>query len=139
MRMRTLQVFFLSPLILLTPQPAASQEAPARQQAIDLMRNCQGRGHNYRNALESNLPDPDFFGTFDLAECVTYMAGISDANVMFSSVGKGAFFCLPNAGISGEQQIMVFLNWTKDHPERLHESRRTAVISAFSTAFPCAK
>ena len=122
---------------LMTVVPAYSQSIAEGQQAIDLMRDCQGRGSNYDAAVQSNMPDPKFFGNYDVLICIGYIAGISDLNALNRGVFGRSFFCFPGAGLSAEQQVLVVVKWMRDHPEQLHESRRMAVVGAFAQAFPC--
>ena len=142
---RTIAAFAISvalifvTLILVPEGTAHAQQASKGQQAIDLERECNGRGSAYSLALEAGFKDLDFFSVFDVARCNAYLSGIVDAMAYHRGVLKKSLFCFPQSGISGEQQIRIFLSWTKKHPELLHESRRQAVIIAFNQAFPCRK
>ena len=102
------------------------------------MWECQGRGPNYDLAVEHDLPDPEFFGSFDRLACAAYISGVADMNALYVGIYKQrAFFCFPDVGIVRDQQIRIFMRWTDEYPGRLHETKRSAVVSAFVEAFPC--
>ena len=117
---------------------AISQDVPKRQRAIDLMWDCQARGMIYEFAVKNDLPDSDFFGNLDRLVCASYISGIVDMNALNAGILGASLICFPKTGIPQEQQILVFLKWAKKYPERLHESRRTAVVTAMQESFPCA-
>ena len=81
--------------------------------------------------------DAEFFGQFDLMQCASYISGVADMNALFAGLAGRGLFCFPKKGLSQEQQIRVFIKWAEVHPELLHETRRTGVVSAFVEAFPC--
>ena len=139
MRQALLFVTFLAIANLSLSQIVVSQDVPEGERAIDLMWECQGRGTNYDIAVQSKLSNPDFFGGYDLMVCAQYISGISDLNALFVGVFGTSLFCLPKIGLAREQLIRIFLKWAEEHPSRLHESRRSAVVSAFAEAFPCDK
>ena len=124
---------------ILSNSATASQDAATEgHRAIDLMWKCEGRGPNYVLAVEHDLPDPEFFGSFDLLACAEYISGFADMNTLYVGIYKRrAFFCFPELGIATDQQIRVFMKWADEYPERLHESKRVSVVSAFAEAFPC--
>jgi hypothetical protein len=130
-----LRLLVLGLLLFSSPALAQDELLPGHSN-IDLMWACQGRGDVYTVASEKN-EDAEFFGQFDVLECVAYLAGMVDMNSMVQGFGGRGFFCIPERGISGEQQIRVFIKWAEAHPELLHESRRSGVIGAFVAAFPC--
>ena len=116
---------------------AISQDVPKGQRAIDLMWDCQERGMIYEFAVKNDLPDSDFFGNLDGLVCASYISGIVDMNSLNAGMLGASLFCFPKTGIPQEQQILIFLKWAEKYPERLHESRRAAVVTAMVEAFPC--
>ena len=139
MRPALLFVTILAITNLSMSQIVPSQDAPEGKRAIDLMWQCQGRGTNYDLAVKSDLPDPDFFGTYDILACAHYLNGISDMNSVFEGIRGTSLFCFPKVGLVLEQQIRIFLKWVEEHPSSLHWSKRIAVVRAFADAFPCDK
>jgi hypothetical protein len=137
MRIRAVAALSLFCATFMLTRTASSEDVPVGQRAIDLMWDCQGRGQLYE--IFSKLPQSKAFKDLDLLVCSAYLAGFTDAHAVSKYVGGGAFYCFPGSGLPAEQLIMVFLKWATDNPARLHESRRSAVISAFSSAFPCRK
>jgi hypothetical protein len=130
-------IVFCLVLLITYATDATAQGDPAKgKQNIDLLRDCQGRGDWYSLAAENKM-DAEFFGMYDLAECVSYISGISDMNAVFSGLTGASLFCFPKEGLSQEQQVRVFIKWAEANPELLHESRRSGVVSAFMEAFPC--
>ena len=117
---------------------AISQDILKGQRAIDLMWDCQGRGMIYEFATENDMPDADFFGELDRLMCASYISGIVDMNALNAGILGASLICFPQTGIPQEQQILVFLKWAENYPERLHESRRSAVVGALVESFPCA-
>jgi hypothetical protein len=102
-----------------------AQDNPSKgQRAIDLVWDCKGEGYNYQIAQKKNLGDPKFFGIFDKISCASYISGLVDMHSLVRGVFKKQFFCFPKTGIVQEQQMLVFLKWAGNNPERLHESRR---------------
>ena len=133
---RLLAIVFV--FLMAVPEAALADPPVAEgQRAIDLMWSCEGRGKFYDLASKAKMKDASFFGTFDLHACVEYLEGIVDANAMYIAMGRPGLFCLPKVGLVREQQILVFQKWAKAYPERLHETRRSAVFTAFANTFPC--
>ena len=119
------------------PVESASQQAVGGL-AIDLLRSCSGQGPAYEFALKAGLKATEPFTVFDMIACSEYISGIVDANAIMQTVKGVGLFCLPEEGMQTEQQMMtIVVKWLKNNPERLHMTRRVAVISAFATAFPC--
>ncbi len=70
-------------------------------------------------------------------ECVVYLAGISDAAEVFSSLeGTRLKICAPN-GTSVEQLRQVFLNFMNARPEKWNLSAAFLALTAFANAWPC--
>ena len=138
MKSALLFLSFFAMVSLPLSRTAISQDVPKGQRAIDLMWDCQGRGMIYEFATENDLPDPGFFGNLDNLMCASYISGIVDMNSLNAGILGTSLFCFPKTGIPQEQQILVFLKWVKKYPERLHESRRSAVVTAMMESFPCA-
>ena len=134
-------LLFLSIFVMVSlplSRTAISQDDPPKgQRGIDLMWSCQKRGMIYDFAAANDLSDADFFGEFDLLMCASYISGIVDMNALNAGISGASLFCIPKTGIPQEQQILVFLKWTEKYPERLHESRRSALVSAMVESFPC--
>jgi hypothetical protein len=124
-------------LIGLSGTAAGQDNPPKGQRAIDLMWDCQGKGTFYTMALDNKMKDPKFFSAFDMQSCIQYLAGVVDANAVYIAMKRGGIFCFPKIGLTAEQQILIFLKWTKENPERLHKSRRSGLFEAFNSAFPC--
>jgi len=116
---------------------ASAQSVQEGQRAIDLMWACQGRGELYDTFSKMNAGDGEVFGSFDILICVAYLAGITDMNALNLGILGTAPFCFPKSGIAAEQQILIFIKWANQNPDKLHESRRSGVVSAFAEAFPC--
>jgi hypothetical protein len=129
---------FLAIFLALATAPAAAQDAPAApgQSARDLVAACKAQGRHLRYAVERQW-DIELFGQIDFVECTAYLAGIADMNAVAKRVFGQGVFCFPRAGVSAEQQAAALLRWAQAHPHLLHESRRSAAVSAFVEAWPC--
>ncbi|MFT5708871.1 MAG: hypothetical protein ACI9ES_003175, partial [Oceanospirillaceae bacterium] len=46
-------------------------------------------------------------------------------------------FCLPENGMSSNQQVMVVTKYLKENPNKLHETARSSVFIALAKNFPC--
>ncbi len=106
-------------LSLLAPQTGAAQN-----QAINLLRQCEGR-------------EPASAPELGLLACASYLAGFIDMHSIAEAYGASTGFCMPRQGIQNEQAVRVYVKWANDHPEKLHESARLSVLWAMSDAFPC--
>ena len=118
-------------------QANAQDTPPVGQRVIDLMWECQGRGQNYDLAVKTNMPDPEFFGSYDTLICASYISGFVDLNAIHEGMLGAGMFCFPKTGLSQEQQMRMFVKWAEEHPEDLHQSRRLGVLLTFTEAFPC--
>ncbi|MDX1576681.1 MAG: Rap1a/Tai family immunity protein [Kiloniellales bacterium] len=129
---------FLALCLGLIAAPALAQDAPVPPglQAGDLVAACQGEGRHYDFAVGQQW-DTALFAQVDFVECAAYLAGLADMNAVAKRVFGRGIFCLPRAGVTAEQQIAALLRWAKAHPHLLHESRRSAAVSAFVEAWPC--
>lgn len=138
MRRHRLSPLALALILQLLSAPALAQDAPAPpgQQAGDLARACQGQGRHYKHAVEQQW-DTAIFAQIDFVECTAYLAGIADMNAVTKRVFGRGVFCFPRTGVTAEQQAQAVLRWAKAHPHLLHESRRSAAVSAFVEAWPC--
>jgi Rap1a immunity proteins len=119
--------------------PACAQDAPAAPEglrAVDLVQSCQNQGRHFKYAVEKQW-DTTLFGQIDYVECTAYLAGIADMNAVAKGVFGASLFCLPQAGVSAEQQIEALLAWAERHPDLMNENRRAGAVSAFVQAFPC--
>lgn len=101
----------------------------------------------------STTEQPDYFSIGDLAGlckgidaglstdnhlmCVTYISGF-DAGYS-AAVGVGGakkLFCFPDQ-VSQEQRALVFLKWSENNPEQLHQIAEVGLFISFAKAFPC--
>jgi hypothetical protein len=96
--------------------------AAAETTAIELLRQCQGRGDG---------------GEWGVLFCAGYFVGAIDAWAMAKGIAKQDFFCPPREGISAEQAKLIFEKWINARPAELHESARLHVLLAMKDAFPC--
>lgn len=99
----------------------------AADNAIDLLRQCEGR-------------EPAAAPDIGVVACASYLSGFVDAQSMLVGIRgglKAPIFCLPSQGVSNEELVRVYVKWSTDHPELLHESARVVVLIALRDAFPC--
>jgi hypothetical protein len=71
--------------------------------------------------------------------CVSYISGAFDMLRLLSDGMNLKAVCAPARGVSIDQLSRVVVKWIERNPERMHESARTAVMSAVAAAFPCNK
>jgi len=63
-------------------------------------------------------------------DCDSYVTGLADGLIVANRI------CVPDEVTNG-QTAAVVLKFLNDHPERLHERRRTLASEALIRAFPC--
>lgn len=74
-----------------------------------------------------------------IAQCVGYIEGVSDALTAVASVDtERRFFCEP-AGLIAQQLIDVVVAYLRSHPETRHSAAGEEVTLALMKAFPCDK
>jgi len=110
--------------ILLSVSARADSDTRAEQLAWE----CQGQ-------------QPAEHPEIGLIRCTGYVGGgLLDMYSMMADprIGGGQpLVCLPADGISNDQAIKIFLEWTSDHPEQLHNTARITFLIALRFAFPC--
>jgi hypothetical protein len=67
----------------------------------------------------------------DAEVCQAYVVGVLEG---FDASGK--LICLPS-GSSGEQYMVIFINYLQAHPERLHEPAARLLLDAIFETYPC--
>jgi Rap1a immunity proteins len=105
--------------------------------AEDLVDRCKA-------AKQKNMSDAE---ATDYAYCTGFITGFTDATRLSQEVedvnGKPITtkrsVCLPDAEISANELVLVFLKFTDDHPEVLHEYASFVVHNALVKAYPCKK
>ena len=81
-------------------------------------------------AISKNFDSGLCWGAFGVYQRVT---------VMVDSTGDHLFAaCVPQA-VKRSQDIAIFVEFAKRHPERLHEEAFDVVMDALRSAFPCPK
>ncbi|MEP5568107.1 MAG: Rap1a/Tai family immunity protein [Halioglobus sp.] len=77
-------------------------------------------------------------GTGDIAMCLGYLAGVSDAAAAITDweLGKEKGWCTP-MGVTLGQLRQVFLKWAEERPEKLHNDAGSIVLDSLDAAFPC--
>lgn len=114
----------------------ASQETAPDEMftGVELLRQC-------KEAVR--LADSGLNLTPSAAMCEEYIGGF-----IAGSIVTGNFYqaqshslrlpmCLPEGGITGEQEFRIVEKWLTDHPELLHLNKGILVMRAFEQAFPC--
>jgi hypothetical protein len=70
--------------------------------------------------------------------CIGYVSGFLDAmSLTVTTTGAKRNVCLPQAGITNDQAIRIFVKYLRDNPAILHETGRTSLYLALAKAFPC--
>jgi len=106
----------------------ASAPASASTTTLELMRMCEGR---------ESVPQNQ---SLDLGMCAMYIAGMADMHgILVGLKNADPFFCIPEKGLSAEQQIRIFLKFAKENPNTLDKSARIVFPFALGAAFPCKK
>lgn len=100
----------------------------AQDSAAELFWNCTGTGA--KNEVEAAAKS---------LMCLSYISGSFDMLRMMNDVLNLKAVCVPDDGLSNDQLIRVIVKWIESHPERMHETARSAVLSAMTEAFPCKK
>ena len=75
--------------------------------------------------------------TDDHLMCVTYISGFEAG--YSAAVGAGGarrLFCFPQQ-VTQEQRALVFVKWSENNPEQLHQIAEVGLLFAFGKAFPC--
>ena len=79
----------------------------------------------------------------DQIGCLSFLQGFITGFTAGVDLEAGAtkqkplrLFCLPEGNSLG-QNMLVVMKWLKDHPERLHEDARIAIVLALENAFSC--
>ena len=107
---------------------SVSAPASASTTTLELMRMCEGR--------ETVPANP----TADIGMCAMYIAGMADMHgIMVGLKNADPLFCIPEKGLSAEQQIRIFLKFAKENPDTLDKSARIVFPFALGAAFPCEK
>jgi hypothetical protein len=120
LRLTGLLLLLAAMLTLASPAIADAEQ----KSTMDMVRECQGRGPA---------------GELGLLACASYLSGMMDLNAVLIGTKRlpNPVFCIPAAGISNEQAMLVFLKWATEHPEQLHETARMSMLISLSQAFPC--
>jgi hypothetical protein len=69
--------------------------------------------------------------------CVGYFTGFGDRELLTAAQGA-RLTCMPGEA-TVSQLIKIYLKFTDEHPEWLHETARTMVLLSLAQAFPCPK
>ena len=71
------------------------------------------------------------------SHCFGYLAAVADtADTLAGWEGFEPSICVP-LGVTGGQLIKVWVKYANEHPEELHLSASSLVLSAYAEAFPC--
>jgi len=69
--------------------------------------------------------------------CNAYIAGVEDATDLARAV-KGKDSCIPD-GVTVPQMVKIFVKYTDNHPEQLHQPAAIGITLALADAFPGCK
>ncbi|HNV88897.1 MAG TPA: Rap1a/Tai family immunity protein [Methylotenera sp.] len=84
---------------------------------------------------KSDVNEDDYIG---YSFCLGLMQGITNLNMTYEvSLGKKAYFCLPDSGIINSQAARIVVKFLEDNPQRLNEESSLLSILAFAKAYPC--
>jgi hypothetical protein len=98
---------------------ASAEEIPLTTQ--QLLTDCREAVHGIRGEPVSGL--------YDTAFCLGYFFG-------YQAVPKPVTYCVPPEVTIG-QEVVVFVRWADQHPERWYLTQYKAVTEAFQEAWPC--
>lgn len=101
-------------------------EAHAQLTALDLMRQCEGRGST----------DPAEAAVLQLV-CTAYVMGAHDMMRAVLDIHAPGQYCAPAEGLEVEQVEAIVLRWIRRNPEGMHLPARSAILIALMQAFPC--
>ena len=68
--------------------------------------------------------------------CYGYIQGVRDTLVQFPNTDPALRFCVP-ATVTFEQQVLIFIKFSKGRPEHLHEPAVLEFLRSLHGAFPC--
>ena len=98
-----------------------------------------GTGMDLKTICESAQQDPDFIG------CLGFIAGFMRHAELLINSGQKYFPCFSPPVFATEQSItleqirLIYLKWTREHPENLHVHSGAALALALSSAYPCSE
>ena len=75
-------------------------------------------------------------GTSGRLACAAYMSGTVDALGSITERGWASGICAPKE-VTVEQVVLVYVEWAKRNPAKLHRTASDLVIEALQEAFPC--
>jgi hypothetical protein len=81
--------------------------------------------------------DPGAVG-LHLGRCYGYIQGFMNAFTAWAQSGPAQDMCIPKE-VTLQQLAKVFLKYANDNPAKLHEKADSALVRAFSDAWPCPK
>jgi Rap1a immunity proteins len=116
---RTLSAFAVFSFCVLS---SADTFAASAERTDQLLWTCEG---------EVPIKDVPWVGELS---CARYIDGILDMQALMVGMGSSPLFCLPPSGVSVDQATKIFIKWTNEHPEQLHETARGSVVVALRTA-----
>lgn len=103
---------------------------------VSVQAHSYQKGEELLWACQADINTPE--GAVKKTHCSGYLSGILDGlQLMFGIKPETQFFCPPESGIRGDQQVRIVIKYLESKPENLHKSARMSVVLAYMEAFPC--
>lgn len=105
--------------------------ANASETIIDLVRKCKAANSEKADSVVNSV------------YCAGYLGGMHEMHMWYILANGGVnedkaqFYCAPENGLQNEQLMKIFIKWSDEHPDKLHEPAGLGFAKAMRDAFPC--
>lgn len=113
------RIFTLLLIMFMVPAVQAEAEVIVYQNGNQLIKDCEG--------------DEPIRGMF----CLGFMAGTMDTLEVLSAAAEFPKIACKPKDVTITQLRKIFIQFTSEHPEELHNSASSIMLTALVEAFPC--